>query len=287
MKTRIIKLQKTGFCSGVKRAIEILEKLTSQEASVDCLGELVHNPQVMHKLKEKGVRVIQSPQEVSSPAVAISAHGVSPEVEAALGQTEVDVYDATCPSVTKVQKAARRMAENGYSVVVFGDAKHTEVKGILGWADGKGQAVLDVIELFIGQAWPHKIGLLSQTTQVPENYLAFVKAVLDRTMKGNCEITILDTICREVRQRQELSSELADQSDLMLVVGGKNSANSRRLAEICALKCETHLIENAGEVSSAWLADKKLIGITSGTSTAEETIEEVYTRVSQLVNERV
>jgi 4-hydroxy-3-methylbut-2-enyl diphosphate reductase len=279
MKTKITKQNATGFCYGVKRAINILEKSAAEYGSVDCLGELVHNPEVMQKLEKQGIKVIQSPGEITCSVAAISAHGVSPQVEFEMGNQKVKLIDATCPSVKKVQKAAQRLAKSGFTVVIYGDSKHAEVKGILGWANGKGVASLNAKDLFDIHGWPRKIGILSQTTQVPENYLKFVKAVIDKAMTGNSEITILETVCREVRQRQCLSQSLAEKSDLILVVGGKNSANTRRLLEICSTLTETHLIENAQEIDPAWLAGKKNIGITSGTSTSEESINQVVSRL--------
>jgi 4-hydroxy-3-methylbut-2-enyl diphosphate reductase len=283
MKMKINKLRETGFCYGVKRAIDLLEKSAVEYGSVDCLGDLVHNSQVMQKLKSKGIRVVNSPADCTSPAVAISAHGVSPQVEDELNAKKAILIDATCPSVKKVQKAARRLAKNGYTVVVFGDVRHSEVMGILGWAQGQGIAALEPEMIFHKQPWPRKIGILAQTTQVPENYLKFVKAILDRAMIDNSEITILDTICREVRRRQSLSQSLAAESDLMLMVGGRNSANSRRLTELCTALTETHWIENASEIEQAWLSGKSSIGITSGTSTSEEDIDAVSARLKQLI----
>ena len=281
-KIQITRLKETGFCSGVKRAIAILEKSAAENKGVDCLGEVVHNPQVMQKLASLGIKVIDSPPEINAPSVAISAHGVSPELEAELRAKAAGLIDATCPSVKKVQKAVRKLAENGYTIVVFGDAGHAEVKGILGWAQGCGMAASDPDKIFAKRPWPRKIGLVSQTTQVPDNYLKFAKGVLDRAMTGNSEITILDTVCREVRRRQVLSRAMAAKSDLMLVIGGKNSANSRRLAELCAASTETHLIESAAEIDPVWLIGKHKIGLTSGTSTSPDSIDQVYNRLLEL-----
>jgi 4-hydroxy-3-methylbut-2-en-1-yl diphosphate reductase len=282
MSVKITKLKEMGFCYGVKRAIQLLEKSAAENQSVDCYGELVHNPQVMQKLKSRGIRVINSAAEIASPVVAISAHGLSPQAETELGKYPAAVIDATCPSVKKVQKAALRLASDGYTVVIFGDARHIEVQGILGWAQGKGLAATNPGLLFTDKPWPRKIGLLSQTTQVPENYLTFVKAVLDKALTGHSEISVLDTVCQEVRRRQSLSQALAAQSDLMLVVGGQNSANSRRLVELSSALTETHLVENEDEIDPAWLSGKSSIGITSGTSTSQESIDSVVARLEQL-----
>jgi 4-hydroxy-3-methylbut-2-enyl diphosphate reductase len=284
MAVKITRLKTLGFCYGVKRAIQMLEKAAMENKSVDCYGDLVHNSRVMQKLKEQGVRVINDKKDISSSLVAVSAHGLSPQMESELAAGPVKLMDATCPSVKKVQNAAHRLAKSGHTVIVYGDARHIEVQGILGYAGGLGLAALEAGLLFPDQKWPRKIGILSQTTQVPEHFVAFVKAVLERAMNGNSEIVILDTVCQEVRRRQSLSQALAAKSDLVLVVGGKNSANTRRLEELCAASSETHLVESALEIEPAWLKNKKKIGVTSGTSASEETIDEVVTRLEQLTS---
>jgi 4-hydroxy-3-methylbut-2-enyl diphosphate reductase len=283
MKTRISKIKEVGFCYGVKRAFDILERSALENGSVECLGELVHNPQVMQKLMSLGINVIDSPSDMRGNLVAISAHGVSPQLEAGLADAKLRLIDATCPTVKNVQKTVQRMANSGYDVVIFGDAIHAEVKGLLGWAQDRAIATTESERVFAALPKFRKIGIVSQTTQVPENYLRFVKEILDRAMTDNAEITILDTICREVRRRQVLTQSLAAKSDLIVVVGGKNSANSRRLAEIASALTETHLIENAIEFNPNWLAGKKKIGITSGTSTSQESIDEVYSKLQNMI----
>lgn len=270
----IFKVVDSGFCYGVKRAKKILEKAADEHHSVDCLGSLVHNERVMHQLNSRNINTVNDIDEISSPAVAISAHGVSPEVEADLKSTGCNIIDATCPSVKKVQKAAKKLAEEGYWVLVYGDPNHQEVKGILGWAGPGSQATTD-LEALSGLHLPKRIAILSQTTQVPENYLAFIKGLIDLFLLPDAEIHILDTICKDVRKRQILSHDLAGKVDLMLVVGGKNSANTRRLQEICSATTESHQISGVREIEPLWLKGKHKIGITSGTSTSEDDIQEV------------
>jgi 4-hydroxy-3-methylbut-2-en-1-yl diphosphate reductase len=282
MKTKITKLKETGFCYGVKRAIEILERSAAESGPVQCLGEVVHNPQVIQSLQSRGVDIVDSLEKISGPVAAISAHGVAPRVEEELRLKPLSVIDATCPTVKKVQKAVQKLVKNGFYVVVFGDDRHAEVQGLLGYAEGQGCAALESARVFENVPWPGKIGLVSQTTQVPENYLEFVKELLDKGLNDNREISVLDTICREVRRRQKLTQELAARVDLMLVVGGRNSANSRRLMELCASTTETHLIQNAAEIDPAWLDGKIRIGITSGTSTSPQDIEAVAARLQSL-----
>jgi 4-hydroxy-3-methylbut-2-enyl diphosphate reductase len=280
-----LKTTKCGFCYGVKRAINLLEKAAAENGTAQCLGELVHNPRVVQELQSKGIEIIRTPAEATAAVTAISAHGVSPEVEAALSDRDGQVLDATCPTVKKVQIAAHRLAREGYYVVIFGDAGHTEVKGLLGWAQGQGVAVKDAAAIpETAGAYP-KIGILSQTTQQPEAYLKFVKEVFEILLEQKKELLVLNTICQEVRKRQTETRELARKCDLMLVIGGKNSANSHRLADICGGYCETYLIQNAAELDPAWLNHKKKIGLTSGTSTSQEDVKEVEERIKQLLAE--
>ena len=167
MKTKISKMKEVGFCYGVKRAIDILERSALENSSVECLGELVHNPQVMQKLKSQGINVIDSPNDARGNMVAISAHGVSPQIEAGLADAKLRWIDATCPTVKKVQKTVQRMAKSGYDIVIFGDAKHAEVKGLLGWAHDRAIATTDSEQVFAALPKLRKIGIVSQTTQVP------------------------------------------------------------------------------------------------------------------------
>ncbi|HSW58091.1 MAG TPA: 4-hydroxy-3-methylbut-2-enyl diphosphate reductase [Dehalococcoidales bacterium] len=282
MKTKITKLKEVGFCYGVKRAIDLMTQTAAENRAVDCLGELVHNPPVMQKLHSMGIRIIKSAAEIASPVAAISAHGVSPQIEAEMRSKPVKILDTTCPSVKAVQKAVARLVKNGYFIILFGDPNHAEVKGLVGWADNRAIVTTDSEKGFDDLPAGRKFGIVSQTTQVPEKYLAFVKDLLDKLMTGNKEITILDTVCQEVRRRQQSSKELAGQSDLMVVVGGRNSANCRRLVEICSPLVETHAVENADEIDSTWVKGKRSIGVTSATSASQESIDAVIARLESM-----
>jgi 4-hydroxy-3-methylbut-2-en-1-yl diphosphate reductase len=272
---KIRKVKEIGFCFGVRRAIDILEKTAQERGNIDTLGALVHNEEVLKKLNAKGIKVVDNFDQISSRVAAISAHGVSPQVEAELHKRGVEVVDTTCPSVRRAQTTARKLAEAGYFVVIYGEARHPEVKGILGCAGENGLATLDIQPLAALKKLPGRIGILSQTTQIPENFTEFVKEVLDMALVHDAEIHIVDTICHGVRKRQSGSLELARKVELMLVIGGRSSANSRRLLELCSKVTEAHLIGNASEIDPQWLKGKQNIGVTSGTSTSEETINEV------------
>ncbi len=280
-----MKIEKTGeigFCYGVKRAIDILEKVARERGSVETLGAVVHNQQVLQRLAGIGVRVVPTIDDIRGNMVAISSHGASPQMEEKLRTRRIEIVDTTCPFVHRLQIAARRLARNGFFVVIYGDADHTEVKSVLGWAGGKGVATLDDKLVARLDPLPRRLGILSQTTQIPAHFTEFVKRLIDSVFTRDSELRIIDTICHDIRRRQAEALDLADRVDLMLVVGGRGSANTNRLAELCSALTETHLIETAEEIKPAWFRGKKNIGVTSGASTSQQTIDEVLARLEGL-----
>jgi 4-hydroxy-3-methylbut-2-enyl diphosphate reductase len=284
-KEAAVKIEKTreiGFCFGVKRAIDILEKVSRERGGVETLGAVVHNQQVLQRLAEIGVRVAQGVDDIRGDTVAISSHGVAPSVEEEIRARHIDIVDTTCPFVHRLQTAARRLAENGFFVIIYGDADHTEVKGVLGWADGKGLATLDEKVIAKLDSLPRRLGILSQTTQIPAHFAEFVKKLIDGAFTKDSELRIIDTICHDIRKRQAQALKLANRVDLMLVIGGHGSANTNRLAELCSTAAETYLVETAKEIKPSWFQGKHHIGITSGASTAGLTIDEVLTRLEAL-----
>lgn len=278
-KIRIEKAAKTGFCFGVRRAVNILEKLARERGGVETLGAVVHNQQVLQKLEESGVRVAKDMDDIRGGVVVTSSHGVSPEVEEQLRGRHIDVVSTTCPFVHRAQVAARRLAESGFYVVVYGDAGHPEVKGILGWAKGCGMATLDDRLLEGLDRVPRHLGILSQTTQIPGCFVEFAQRIIARALTKDSEIRIIDTICHDIRERQEAALELAKRVDVMLVVGGRASANTRHLAELCSGATRTYRIETAADIEPSWLQDCRSAGITAGASTSEETVSEVMERL--------
>jgi len=280
-----VKIEKTkeiGFCYGVKRAIDILDRIARERGGVETLGAVVHNRQVLQRLAEIGVRVVPGIDDIRGNTVAISSHGVSPQVEEKLRARHIDIINTTCPFVHRVQIAARRLAKSGFFVIIYGDADHTEVKGVLGWVGGKGVATLDE-KLVAGlDPLPRRLGVLSQTTQIPAHFTEFVKRLIDLVLTKDSELRIIDTICHDIRRRQAEALELASRVDLMLVIGGRGSANTSRLAELCSTATETYLIETAEEISPSWFQGRRHIGITSGASTPEPTIDEVLVRLEGL-----
>ena len=280
-----MKIEKTGeigFCFGVNRAIDMLEKVVAERGGVETLGAVVHNQQVLQRLAGIGVRVAKNVNDIKGDTVAISSHGVTPEVEEQLKTRNIGIVDTTCPFVNRLQNAARKLAESGFFIVIYGYAGHTEVKGVLGWAEGKGLATLDEKDIFKLDPLPRRLGVLSQTTQIPAHFVGFAKKLIDGAFGRDSEIRIIDTICHDIRRRQAQALELAGRVDLMLVIGGKGSANTNRLVELCSAVTETHLIETVAEIDPSWFEGKQTIGVTSGASTAETTIDEILARLKAL-----
>ena len=276
---RIEKADKTGFCFGVRRAIDILEKLASERGEAETLGAVVHNQQVLQRLAKIGVRVVEDVDDIKGGVVVTSSHGISPQLEGKIHARQIDVISTTCPFVKRAQVAARRLAEAGFFVIIYGDADHSEVRGILGWTEGKGMATLDEKAITTLPQMPRRLGILSQTTQIPAGFVEFVKKVIDIALTKDSEIRIIDTICHDIRERQAAALELAKKVDVMLVVGGRSSANTNRLAELCSKITRTYLVETAEEIQPAWLKDKDCIGVTAGASTSEQTVNEVLKKL--------
>ena len=275
MKSKSIKIEKaagTGFCFGVRRAITALEEAAKEQGSIETLGAVVHNQQVLQRLAGLGVSVAGAIDDVKGNTIAIGAHGVGPEVAAEIRKRDLKIIDTTCRFVHRAQSVAQRLSKSGFFVVVYGDVNHPEVKGILAWAGGNGIATLNAQKIAELKPLPGHIGVLAQTTQIPANFNEFIKNLVDITLHRDSELYIVDTICHDIRRRQESAQKLADKVDLMFVVGDHTSANTNRLAELCSRLTKTYLIETAAEIQPEWLKGHRHIGITGGASTAEETI---------------
>jgi 4-hydroxy-3-methylbut-2-enyl diphosphate reductase len=190
-----------------------------------------------------------------------------------------EVVDATCPYVRKVQIAAQKLTRDDFYVLVFGDASHPEVKAVLGWAGEKASAALEVPD---PANLPKRIGIVCQTTQNQSRFADFVAGIISSENTKYSELRIINTICDATRKRQAAALELVKNTDLIIVVGGRDSSNTRRLAEICeAAGAVTYHIENAGEIKLAWLRGKRRVGVTAGASTPDEIIEQVIARLKE------
>ena len=279
---RIEKASETGFCFGVRRAIDIVERVARERGGVETLGALVHNQQVLQRLAGIGVRVVKGLDDIRGDTVVIGTHGTNLQLGGKLRARHINVIDTTCPFVRRAHVVARRLAESGFFVIIYGDAEHSEVKGVLGWAGGRGVATLDDKFITRLDSLPRRFGVLSQTTQIPTRFTEFVKKLIDSAFAADSELRVIDTICHDIRRRQAAALELANRVDLMLVIGGHNSANTNRLAELCSTQAEIYLVETAEEIQPSWLQGKRHIGITSGASTAEQAMNEALKRLEAL-----
>ena len=271
-----------GFCWGVRRAIDIMETAAEEHGEIISVGPIVHNPQVVHELEEMGVRTNVKPEGDEHP-VAITAHGVGPQIIDEVKRTGAEIIDGTCPIVTRSQRWARKMAEGGFTVLVFGDPDHREVRGVLGWAGNKAIAVRDGDSL--PSPLPSRVAVISQTTQSPERFAEFVGRIMQDHVAEITELRLINTLCDVTSGQQAAARELAQEADMMLVVGGKTSANTRHLLEVCQEEgTASYHIEGSDEIESDWLESCERVGVTAGASTPDSAVEAVVARVREIAD---
>jgi 4-hydroxy-3-methylbut-2-enyl diphosphate reductase len=283
-KIKVKKARQLGSCFGVRRAIKIIDKAAKEYPEIATLGPIVHNRLVVTKLSETGVKVINELDQVQDRVIAIASHGAPPQLLTQIQARKLQVIDTTCPIVGSAQKAAKKLADAGFRVIIFGEATHPEVKGLLGWAGNNAVATLNGAEV-ANLELPPRLGIISQTTQSQSRFVKFCNDVIQAVFPAVQEIRIVNTLCQETQKRQQAAVELAGRSDLMIVVGGHNSANTQLLAEVCSSLVETHLIETAAEIEKGWLSGKQHVGVTAGASTPDEAIEEVVLKLESLASD--
>jgi len=279
---KVITAEKMGFCMGVRRAVEMVEKAASVDSSpVWTLGDLVHNHQVVEHLEKLGVRVqhrgipkMSNAKDEAGGKVVIAAYGSTKEVDTEIREKGFKVLDATCPFVKVVQIKAREYADYGFQVLILGDKGHTEVAGVVSWSGGRAK-VISAVEELEEIKFDKKIALLSQTTQSRSKFQEVARRLLDLAIHSSQEIRICNTICNATEERQRAVVELQRKVDLVLVVGGKGSANTKRLAEISGRYHPTYHIETAQEIKPEWFKGVKEVGLTAGASTPDWIIEDV------------
>ncbi len=274
----VIRAKRAGACYGVQRALDMADEVIEAGGRAYTLGPLIHNPQVVADLAARGAEAVASVDEVpgadaGAASVVIRSHGVTPQVLAAVEDRGFTVVDATCPHVSRAQAAAAELAREGCRVVVLGEAGHPEVEGLTAWAQAAGGKV-DVVagpdEIPAGLYDP--VGVVAQTTQRKENLEAVVAALIEAGLHP----IVKNTICSATRQRQEAAADLAASVDAMVVIGGRNSSNTTRLAEVCADACpRTFHIESADELDPAAFKGCRRVGLTAGASTPENQIASV------------
>jgi 4-hydroxy-3-methylbut-2-enyl diphosphate reductase len=264
-----------GVCYGVERALELATEASGESGDVHTLGPLIHNPQAVAELKARGVEVASSVDEIHGGTVVIRSHGVDPAmIEEATGRG-LRVVDATCPFVSAAHQCATELVAEGYEVIIVGEAAHPEVEGIMAHASGKAIVVEEAADL--PEKLPsRRVGVVVQTTQSLARLNDLVVALMPRVK----ELRICNTICSATAKRQQAALELAQSVDAVVVVGGHNSGNTNRLAEICrGVNDRVYHVETADELESAWLEGARSVGVTGGASTPHEQMNRVVETV--------
>ncbi len=283
-----------GLCFGIRRAIKLLTEAASEHGKVEILGPVAHNQRLVQQLHKAGVNMIASLEETTGKVVAIPTHGVSLDTVSQMEAHKLHIIDATCPIVKRAQLAAAELAQADFTIIIFGEEEHSEVKGLLGWAQGKGIAALSVKQIITAtqgnviaskakqSLLSSRLGVISQTTQSKASFTGFTSQLVTTFMPKTTEIRIINTLCHAIQARLETATKLARKSQLIIVIGGHNSANTKRLAEACSSIVETYLVETAEEIAQSWLDGKHRIGITAGASTPDEAIQEVIAKLNSL-----
>lgn len=274
---KIVLAKSAGFCFGVKRATNMAFAAAENHPQICSFGPIIHSPQVVQRLAEQGVAVVSDIDAINGGAVIIRSHGVEAGELGRISKRGLEVVDATCPFVKKAQDHAALLAAEGYRVVLVGEAEHPEVQGIVSYAGEGNVHVVAGREDAEGLPRTAKIGIVAQTTQSFENFSQVVESCLSRCQ----ELRVFNTICDATSVRQTEAKAIAAEVEVMLVIGGYNSANTTRLARICSdIQPRTHHIETADEIDPAWFAGAVSVGVTAGASTPHWIIEQVVDRLS-------
>lgn len=289
---RIVVADELGYCWGVRRALDIIEEAARQEGPVAPVGDIIHNPQVVDRLRTQGVvgtGSVDAAAREGFKRVAITAHGMGPHLAGEAAAANMELIDTTCPLVTKVQRLGQKLVRQGYFLVVYGDSYHPEVKGVLGWANTSKSISAKKIEDLPWNARrgeegpgkvapPRKVALVSQTTKNVDELMRFAHQLQEMVIPEGGEFRLCNTICEPTSERQNALKRLIerDHCDLILAIGGKKSSNTARLAEVGnAMGVESHHIESRDDIEDAWLENRRTVGITAGASTPDDVIEDV------------
>jgi len=267
----IIVAEDQGFCWGVRRALDIV----NQHDEVNIFGDLIHNKQVVRELERKGKTIIHEITGKETNPVVITAHGTPIENLTRLEQYKLDVVDTTCPLVSAIYKAGNKLEQEGYEILILGDKKHIEVKGIASRMKNpiiiNSEAELKQIEL------PDRIGIICQSTFSQARFNDLVNLIHERCST----VKVKNTICSPTKKRQMAAEKLAKQVDIMIVVGGFHSSNTKKLVELTRNYVDSHHIETAEQLNPEWFEGKTEVGITSGASTADWIVEEICQKIRQ------
>ncbi|MBK9293353.1 MAG: 4-hydroxy-3-methylbut-2-enyl diphosphate reductase [Oligoflexia bacterium] len=280
---KILIAETAGVCFGVERALNLSEKTIAQvQGAKQSLGPLIHNPQAVEELSERGLKVAHSLNEINEGTVVFRSHGVTIETQKEAQSKGLNIVDATCPLVKVPQNFAKKLSQAGYFVIIVGDAKHPEILGVKSYVENGEVAVIkDEAEV---ESLPsrEKVGVICQTTLKR----ATLDAVVEKCQLKFKEVKLHNTICSATKDRQEAASELAEKVQAVVVIGGKNSSNTQKLYEICLKKAgSAYLVETESEIDPKWFIGLDSVGITAGASTPHKLIEKVRDHIDLLVNQ--
>lgn len=272
---QVLKTKHLGFCFGVKRAINIvLREAEQNKGSIYTIGPIIHNPQMVNDLKEKGIIPVDDVYQIEDGVVVFRTHGIKKEEEAYAKSKGMSIIDATCPYVKRVRQRAIFLKKNGYKVVIVGDKNHPEVKSVLSYLDNDGIVLQQPASIK-----EKRIGVVSQTTQDKETFFNIVRGLIE----GVEELRVYNTICESTEVRQDEAAMLASKVDIMLIVGGRNSSNTRKLYNVVKkVQPATYHIETEKDIMPEWFSDVNKVGITGGASTPDHILDIAERRVKNL-----
>ena len=272
----VIIAKNTGLCYGVKRALSLAQETRKQKkGKVFTFGELIHNPQVLTDLNRQGIFASDDIKEIQNGTVIIRSHGVSPEIYRLIANKKVDIVDATCPIVTKIQKLVEILSQKEGEIVIVGNKNHPEIKGLIGYSNAKA-VIIENVSQAKGLSWKKKRAVLAQSTQDIHLFKQVVSVLGEKTQ----ELTVHNTICQSTQTRQKYTLELASLVDVLFIIGGKNSSNTYKLYKNSKkILSNTHFIESADQISLEMLAGAKKIGLSGGASTPPEAIQEAALKI--------
>lgn len=272
----IVRAHSMGFCFGVRDAIEVVRELGQEGTPVYTLGAIVHNPQIAEELERVNVHVVDGLEQVPVGAiVAITAHGAPPGLHEQAEELGLRVVDTTCPLVTRIQKTAGDLVAQRYSVLIYGEATHKEVKGIVGWTGGKAKVITSMADL---EGWQptRRVALISQSTSNVQKFVALARDLVGEMVARGIEIRVVNTICKPTKDRQRAVRELAQDVDVVIAIGGRASANTQKL--VLAAQEEgvaAYQVERLDDIERRWFDNVERVGITAGASTPDTVINQV------------
>jgi 4-hydroxy-3-methylbut-2-enyl diphosphate reductase len=283
---KIIIAKESGFCFGVKRAMDMVYGLAEKnpDKKIYSYREIIHNPQEVKKLEEKGIDIIYDLNKVNDNSIVmVSTHGITPVERENLKKRNINFIDTTCPYVKKIHHVVEKLSRDNYDILIIGDKHHLEVKGILGYCYNKGKVISsfsDIKKIKPG----NKTGVVAQTTQDIDRYKKIIFNIINKLFKTKqVEVRVFNTICDATYKRQKETIEIARKADVVIIIGGRNSANTKRLYKLSRkILKDVYLIETADEIKKKWFKNKKVLGISAGASTPDWIIKDVVKKIKEI-----